>query len=42
MSTDMFELGEKVVMIPVDSDGLGSALAMGVCRAGARVAATLR
>ena len=38
MSTDMFKLDGKVVMIPGGSGGIGSALALGVCEAGARVA----
>ncbi len=35
--TDMFKLDGKVVMIPGGSGGIGSALAAGVCEAGARV-----
>jgi gluconate 5-dehydrogenase len=38
MSIDMFKLDGKVVMIPGGSGGIGSALALGVCEAGARVA----
>lgn len=36
--TDMFKLDGKVVMIPGGSGGIGSALAAGVCEAGAVVA----
>jgi len=38
MSTEMFKLDGKVVMIPGGSGGIGSALALGVCDAGAQVA----
>jgi NAD(P)-dependent dehydrogenase (short-subunit alcohol dehydrogenase family) len=36
--TDMFKLDGKVVMVPGGSGGIGSALAAGVCEAGAAVA----
>jgi gluconate 5-dehydrogenase len=36
--TDMFKLDGKVVMVPGGSGGIGSALAAGVCEAGAEVA----
>ena len=36
--TDMFKLDGKVVMVPGGSGGIGSALAAGVCEAGAVVA----